>query len=121
MATGFGTPTNSPATRRQSSSLLPATDCQRVHQQLSHCFEDLADPRGNQGVLHPFARIVMIALLATIGGALGWEDIETYGVAISVGCPAFWPCCSGFPRLIHIGEYLSEYRPLPLSAAPITG
>ena len=65
----------------QSSSLLPATDCEQVHQQLAHHFEDLDDPRGKQGVLHPFVSIVMIALLATIGGATGWEDIETYGMS----------------------------------------
>jgi hypothetical protein len=38
----------------------------------------LEDPRGLQGVEHPFLSIVMIAILAVIGGATGWEDIETY-------------------------------------------
>ena len=65
----------------QSSSLLPATDCEQVHQQLAHHFKDLDDPRGKQGVVHPFVSIMMIALLATIGGATGWEDIETYGIS----------------------------------------
>ncbi|MEH2127081.1 DUF4268 domain-containing protein [Nostoc sp.] len=44
-------------------------------------FKDLQDPRGKQGVFHPFISIVMIGLLTTIGGATGWEDIETYGVS----------------------------------------
>jgi hypothetical protein len=41
-------------------------------------FAELEDPRGLQGVEHPFLSIVMIAILAVIGGATGWEDIETY-------------------------------------------
>lgn len=32
-------------------------------------------------MFHPFISIVMIGLLTTIGGATGWEDIETYGVS----------------------------------------
>lgn len=49
------------------------------YQHLTEHFENLDVPTGKQGVLHPFISIVMIALLATIGGATGWEDIETYG------------------------------------------
>ncbi len=71
MANGFGTPTNCPATGCQSSLLLPTTDCQQVQHQLSDCFRELADPRGSQGILHPFVSIVMIGLLATLGGAWG--------------------------------------------------
>ncbi len=48
---------------------------------MADSFKDLQDPRGKQGVLHPFISIVIIALLATIGGATGWEDIETYGIS----------------------------------------
>ena len=59
-----------------SSSLVSATDGEQVHQQLQAHFGGLADPRGKQGVLHPLVSIVMIALLATIGGATGWEEIE---------------------------------------------
>ncbi len=39
-------------------------------------FQSLEDPRGTQGVEHPFLSIVLIAILATIGGATGWEDIR---------------------------------------------
>ena len=41
-------------------------------------FEELEDPRGKQGREHDFLSIVMIAILAVIGGAQGWEDIELY-------------------------------------------
>lgn len=42
------------------------------------CFESLEDPRGRQGREHDFLSIVMIAILAVIGGAEGWDDIEIY-------------------------------------------
>ena len=41
-------------------------------------FETLEDPRGKQGREHDFLSIVMIAILAVIAGAEGWEDIELY-------------------------------------------
>lgn len=81
MVKGFGVSSISTKNNSKSSSLLPANDCEQVQKQLLHHFEDLTDPRGKQGVLHPFISIVMIALLATIGGAQGWSDIETYGVS----------------------------------------
>jgi hypothetical protein len=97
MVAGFDTSSNSTVLSRQSGSVLPATDCSQVHQQLAHHFEDLHDPRGKQGVLHPFISIVMIALLATIGGAQGWEDIETYGVSHQCWLSSFLPLPFGIP------------------------
>lgn len=97
MANGFGTPTNCPATGRQSSLLLPTTDCQQVQDQLSDCFGELADPRGSLGFLHPFVSIVMIGLLATLGGAWGWDDIETYGVSHQRWLSSFLSLPFGIP------------------------
>ncbi len=81
MVKGFGKASFSTKNNSKHSSLLPASDCKEVQKQLAHHFKELTDPRGTKGVLHPFISIVMIALLATIGGAKGWEDIETYGVS----------------------------------------
>jgi predicted transposase YbfD/YdcC len=81
MAKGFGEASISPKERRKSSSIKAPIDCEQIQQQWSKHFENLTDPRGAKGVLHPFLSIVMIALLATIAGAKGWEDIETYGVS----------------------------------------
>jgi hypothetical protein len=39
-------------------------------------FQILEDPRGKQGREHNFLSIVIISVLAVIGGAVGWEDIE---------------------------------------------
>lgn len=41
-------------------------------------FATLEDPRGKQGREHDFLSIVMIAILAVIAGAEGWDDIELY-------------------------------------------
>ena len=81
MVVGFDASPNFTANKAQSSSLVPVTDCEQAHKKLADNFKDLQDPRGKQGVLHPFISIVTIALLATIGGATGWKDIETYGVS----------------------------------------
>ena len=93
MAKGFGEASISTKNSSKHSSLVPASDCEQVQKQLINHFEELADPRGTQGVLHPFISMVMIALLATIGGAKGWEDIETYGVSHKVWLSEFlaWP------------------------------
>ena len=103
MVAGFNAPTvnnrsfKCTAKNEKSSSLLPATDCEQVYQQLTDHFEDLDDPRGKQGVLHPFVSIVMIALLATIGGATGWEDIETYGISHHSWLSSFLKLPFGIP------------------------
>lgn len=79
MVQGFGQGYSAEAPPSPSSALSPASDFGKVEAQLLSHFSELDDPRGAQGVLHPFISIVMIALLATIGGAQGWEDIEVYG------------------------------------------
>lgn len=56
-----------------------AVDAEQVQQQWLSQFEELQDPRGLQGQTHAFLSIVLIAILATIGGATGWEDMELYG------------------------------------------
>ena len=65
--------------------------------QLAEHLENLEDPRGAQGVLHPFISIVTIALLATIGGAQGWEDIEIYGVSHEEWLSSFLNLPFGIP------------------------
>ena len=98
MATGFGEASISHKKSRKSSSIKPNIDCEQVQKEWTKHFEDLRDPRGRQGVLHPFISIVMIALLATIGGAKGWEDIETYGVSHEAWLSSFLALPFGIPR-----------------------
>ncbi len=97
MAKGFGQAYVSRKNSSKSSSITPALDCEQLQQQLAAHFEDLKDPRGSQGILHPFISIVMIALLATIGGAKGWEDIEIYGVSHEQWLSSFLELPFGIP------------------------
>jgi predicted transposase YbfD/YdcC len=98
MAKGFGEASISDKKSQKSSSTTAPIDCEQLRQQWSKHFENLIDPRGTQGVLHPFLSIVLIALLATIGGAKGWEDIETYGVSHEDWLSEFLALPFGIPR-----------------------
>jgi hypothetical protein len=61
---------------KKAKRLQPAYDAEEVQQKWLTQFEGLKDARGMKGKEHAFLSIVMIAILATIGGARGWEDIE---------------------------------------------
>jgi len=54
---------------------------QTVQQQWISQFQDLEDPRGCKDRNTHFLSIVLIAVLAVIGGATGWDDIELYAVS----------------------------------------
>lgn len=45
-----------------------------------------------------FARIVLIAILATIGGATGWEDIEVYASSHQPWLETFLDLSHGVPH-----------------------
>ena len=62
MVKGFGEASIDHQKSSKSSSTIPAVDCEQIQKGLFEHFEELTDPRGKQGVLHPFMSIVMIAL-----------------------------------------------------------
>jgi predicted transposase YbfD/YdcC len=96
MTTGFGP---LPAPRPpQAAPLRPAIDAALVQQQWLAQFAGLADPRGRQGVEHAFLSIVLIALLATISGARGWEDIELYAESHGAWLGTFLDLRRGIPH-----------------------
>jgi predicted transposase YbfD/YdcC len=76
--------------------------------------QDLEAPRGTQGVLHPFLSIVTIALLATIGGAQGWEDIEIYGVSHEEWLSSFLKLPFGIPSADTYRRLFERISPLAL-------
>lgn len=78
MSQGFAPNEKTAKAGQTQPPLCAATDAATIQQQWESHFSELKDPRGSQGVEHPFLSIVMIAILAVIGGATGWEDIETY-------------------------------------------
>ncbi len=94
MPKGFApvpTPSKRPAT-------APALDAQDIQSKWLSYFEDLDDPRSAKGTLHPLLSVVMIAILATIGGATGWEDIEVYGEGQAQWLETFLDLPWGIPK-----------------------
>ncbi len=61
-----------------STKLTPIS---QIQADLSSYFNDIKDPRVNRTKKHLLKDILVIAILAIIGGAEGWEDIENYGIA----------------------------------------
>ncbi|WP_036488062.1 ISAs1 family transposase [Myxosarcina sp. GI1] len=61
-------------------------------------FETLEDPRGKQGREHDFLSIVMIAILAVIAGAEGWDDIELYAESHQVWLEELLELKNGVPH-----------------------
>lgn len=98
MSNGFCSP--SPIEQRSSKrkGLQSAVDAQQVQQQWLSQFEELEDPRGLQGKEHAFVSIVLIAILATIGGATGWEDIELYAESHQAWLESFLDLSHGIPH-----------------------
>lgn len=95
---GFGGTAASSKSHRTGQTLPMAVDAETVQQQWLNQFSELDDPRGTQGVEHPFLSIVMIAILATIGGATGWEDIETYADSHESWLGTFLALPNGVPH-----------------------
>ena len=97
MSTGFSAASaESPA--RKAKRVFPLLEVQQVQQHWLRQFESLTDPRGRQGQEHAFASIVLITILATIGGANGWEDIELYGESHQEWLETFLDLRNGVPH-----------------------
>lgn len=96
MSNGFSSP---PKQRSyQSKGLRPAVNAEQVQQQWLSQFEEIKDPRGLQGREHALLSIVLIAILATIGGATGWEDIELYAESHQSWLESFLDLSHGIPH-----------------------
>ena len=52
-----------------------------IQQSLIKHVEDIEDPRVERTRKHLLLDILVIAILAIIAGAQGWEDIENYGIS----------------------------------------
>ena len=96
MSQGFASSSNARTSRR--SKPTSAKDAQTVQSKWLSYFESLDDPRGGQGKRHPLLSVVLIAILATIGGATGWEDMEVYGEAQAEWLSTFLDLPHGIPQ-----------------------
>ena len=57
------------------------TPIDEIQSNLSSYFDEIRDPRVPRTKKHLLKDILVIAILAVIAGAEGWEDIENYGIA----------------------------------------
>ncbi|MEB3828502.1 ISAs1 family transposase [Phormidium sp. CCY1219] len=64
---------------------------------LSTCFDDIPDPRAERTKLHLLKDILVIALLSTISGGNGWEDMENYGISKLTWLKEFLKLPNGIP------------------------
>jgi predicted transposase YbfD/YdcC len=94
-----------PHSARRKPSASPIATATAIAQHLKHFFSDCPDPRVNRTRKHALVDIVVIAILAVIAGARGWEDIVLYAQAKHSWLQTFLdlsegiPCADTFRRL----------------------
>ncbi|MBA3789586.1 ISAs1 family transposase [Patescibacteria group bacterium] len=98
MTKGFSTPSQSTHRPAKPSGSKAAVNAEQVQQQWVSQFQELEDPRGLQGQEHAFVSILLIAILAAIGGATGWDDIELYAVSHQPWLGTFLDLRNGVPH-----------------------
>lgn len=114
MTKSFAPATESPQRQAKPRAHQPAVDADQVQQQwLSH-FQTLEDPRGKQGQEHAFLSIVCIAILAVLGGATGWEDIELYAVSHQSWLETFLDLGNGIPHADTYRRVFERLNPTAL-------
>lgn len=116
MVKGFGQSNDNGQGAKPAKSSLSAVDAEAVQKEWLSTFGELSDPRGRQGVEHPFLSIVLIAVLATIGGAMGWEDIETYGESHEKWLGTFLELPHGVPQADTYRRVFERIEPSALEA-----
>ena len=96
MATGFGK--GSPV---QKNSIVAGKEqiatIDKIQQSLSSYFSEIKDPRVARTQKHLLKDILVIAILAVIAGAEGWEDIENYGISKQTWLEEFLELPNGIP------------------------
>ena len=73
-------------------------------------FEDLPDPRG-RNKLHRLTDMLVIAILAVICGADGWEDVALFGRAKQKWFRTFLELPRGIPSHDTFGRVFARLNP----------
>jgi predicted transposase YbfD/YdcC len=74
-------------------------------------FEDLADPRVERTRVHSLMNILIIALLAVVCGAEGWDDMEDFGEAKHEWLCTFLDLSHGIPSADTFRRVFSALDP----------
>lgn len=72
-------------------------DIGSIQQSLVEHFGEIKDPRVERTKKHQLQEILVIAILAIIAGAQGWEDIENYGISKQTWLQEFLALPNGIP------------------------
>lgn len=98
MSKGFETESTKPKKgTRQPQKATAAAEIAEIQQSLVKHFGDIKDPRVERTKKHQLTDILVIAILAIIAGAQGWEDIENYGISKQKWLAEFLALPNGIP------------------------
>lgn len=78
---------------------------------LVECFAEIDDPRIERTRVHPLESILVLAVLAVVAGAEGWEDIEDYGLEKESFLRKFLRFPAGIPSHDTISRVFRMLRP----------
>ena len=79
MAQGFANHSQTQK-KHQLQPKLPLNEINQIQASLPNYFQELPDPRVSRTKKHLLKDILVIAILAVIAGAQGWEDMKNYGL-----------------------------------------
>lgn len=96
MVKGFA-PEHSPEKSAQSQVKRQSLNIQDLKSSVFTCFDEIPDPRRDRTKLHLLKDILVIALLSTISGGEGWEDMENYGISKLTWLKEFLELPNGIP------------------------
>jgi DDE_Tnp_1-associated len=96
MGKGFA-PISQAEKRTQSPKKPQPSRINAIQGNLSGYFADILDPRVSRTQKHLLKDILALAILAVIGGAEGWEDMENYGIAKQQWLEEFLELDNGIP------------------------
>src|SRR3954465_451438 len=84
----------------------PSTDCGALSEAVVflHHFSDLPDPRQRGKVMYPLDEILLLALLAVLGGADSFVEIARFGCKKRELLRRFRPYLDGTPSHDHLGD-----------------
>jgi predicted transposase YbfD/YdcC len=98
MSAGFETKSSDTKKRnRRQAQPAKVASIEAIQQSLVENFGDIKDPRVERTKKHKLTDILVIAILAVIGGAQGWEDIENYGISKQEWLEEFLELANGIP------------------------
>ena len=83
--------------KKPAAKTAKLTPISQIQTDLSSYFTDIKDPRVKRTKKYLLKEILVIAILAIISGAEGWEDIENYGIAKQEWLSEFLELPHGIP------------------------